>query len=462
MSELSVVATLPRRHLDGPPWAPSAADSSPTAWVGTAAALDPSLRPGALLVATELLGPVGGASRPLPGAALLAEDLGRAGLVVRPGPLARRGSLSTPSAALAVELDEAGWDDLMTSAGPLAVLRAIVGPGADAAPARVVDGAVRASLERWAQALGTRRVLLAAPRSFCAGVERAIEIVERALARFGSPVYVRRQIVHNAHVVQDLEAKGAIFVTELDEVPDASTVILAAHGVAPEVRDEAEARGSLNVIDATCPLVAKVHHQARRFAAQGHQIVLIGHGSHEEIVGTMAEAPDEITLVEGVDEVEALILEADRPVAYLTQTTLATDETAEIIGALERRYPSIIGPAASDICYATQNRQDAVRAVAEQCDLLLVVGSANSSNATRLCEVGRRHGCRAELVEDARQLRLEWLAGARVIGLTAGASTPEHLVREVLDALRTLGPLQVDEHAVTQEHAHFPLPQQVR
>ena len=305
-------------------------------------------------------------------------------------------------------------------------------------------------------------VLLAAPRSFCAGVERAIEIVERALERFGAPVYVRRQIVHNAHVVHDLEAKGAIFVQELDEVPDGSTVVLAAHGVSPVVRREAERRADLSIIDATCPLVAKVHHEARRFASKDYEIVLIGHADHEEVIGTLGEAPGRIHLVERPEEVAALAIAGGTKVAHLTQTTLATDETAEVLLALRNRFPEIEGPSADDICYATQNRQDAVRAMASECDVVLVVGSQNSSNTARLVEVARREGSRAELLEDASELDASWLDGATTVGLTAGASAPESLVQEVLAAIGQLRPVTVEERRTTEESVRFSLPIQVR
>ncbi|MGH8997163.1 MAG: 4-hydroxy-3-methylbut-2-enyl diphosphate reductase, partial [Acidimicrobiales bacterium] len=321
---------------------------------------------------------------------------------------------------------------------------------------------VRPALEAWAAAVAPRRIELAAPRSFCAGVERAIEIVERAIDRFGAPVFVRRQIVHNAHVVADLEARGAVFVQELDEVPDGATVVLAAHGVSPQVRASAAARPDLSVIDATCPLVAKVHHEARRFAAQGRRIVLIGHAEHEEVVGTLGEVPGGIDLVESPADIAELPYDAETPVAYLTQTTLAVDEAAEVISALRDRFEGIVGPSANDICYASQNRQDAVRALAGRCDLVLVVGSANSSNTARLVEVVRREGGRAELVEDASHLRLEWLEGAEVVGITAGASAPESLVQEIVDALGGLGPTAVAEHRTVEETVHFSLPQQVR
>jgi 4-hydroxy-3-methylbut-2-enyl diphosphate reductase len=253
-----------------------------------------------------------------------------------------------------------------------------------------------------------------------------------------------------------------VFVRELDEVPDDAVVVIAAHGVSPEVRRQANARPGGTVIDATCPLVAKVHHEARRYLAQGYQTVLIGHAGHEEVVGTLGEAPDRIRLVEELGDVDRLDFDPDRHVAYLTQTTLATDETRQIVDALRARFPTLTGPHADDICYATQNRQDAVRSLAGRCDLMLVVGSANSSNATRLVEVAQREGCRAELVEDASAFRLAWLDGVRTIGLTAGASTPETLVQQVLDTLRALGTARVDEHRTTQETVRFSLPQQVR
>lgn len=350
---------------------------------------------------------------------------------------------------------------------PAAVVRWISDHG-DAAPhPRGSPGpisllTVRATLERWARACGQREVALASPRSFCAGVERAIETVRRALQRYGVPVYVRRQIVHNIHVVRQLEALGAVFVEELDEVPQEATVVFAAHGVSPAVRSQAAARADLKVIDATCPLVAKVHNEARRYAAQGHNLVLIGHPEHEEVEGTVGEAPDRFSLVESIEDVARLELEPDQRVAYLTQTTLATDETAEIVSALRRRFPGIVAPPADDICYATQNRQDAVRSIAHGCDLVLVVGSANSSNTARLVEVAQREGCRAELIEDASQLQLGWLDGVTRVGLTAGASAPDVLVQEVIAALGLLGPLSLSEGRLTEETVRFALPTQVR
>jgi 4-hydroxy-3-methylbut-2-enyl diphosphate reductase len=261
--------------------------------------------------------------------------------------------------------------------------------------------------------------------------------------------------------VRRLERLGAIFVEELNEVPDGATVILAAHGVSPAVKREGAERESLTVIDATCPLVAKVHTEARRYAAQDYNMVLIGHGDHEEVEGTLGEAPEHIHLVESVADVATLDLDA-RPVAYLTQTTLATDETAEIIEALRGRYPEVTGPSTNDICYATQNRQDAVRELARRCELVLVVGSTNSSNTLRLVEVGRREGSRAELIEDASEIRLSWLDDVTTIGVTAGASAPEELVREVVATLRTLGPATVTEHRTVEETVQFSLPRQVR
>jgi 4-hydroxy-3-methylbut-2-enyl diphosphate reductase len=352
---------------------------------------------------------------------------------------------------------------------PLAVIRSIsdtseCGPVLGGVRALGSLLAVRRPLERWARACGEHEVVLASPRSFCAGVDRAIEIVERALSRYGAPVFVRRQIVHNLHVVSDLEAKGAVFVEELDEVPPGAVVVLAAHGVSPVIRRQAEDRGDLRVIDATCPLVAKVHTEARRYASQGYDLVLIGHPEHEEVIGTLGEAPERFHVVEGTDDVARLELDenARRPLVYLTQTTLATDETAEIVSALRRRFPEIAAPPADDICYATQNRQDAVRQIAHRCDLMLVVGSANSSNTARLVEVAQREGCKAELIEDASGLELGWLAGVRSVGLTAGASAPDSLVKEVIDTLRSLGPVRLSEERGMEETVRFALPTQVR
>ena len=306
-----------------------------------------------------------------------------------------------------------------------------------------------------------RTVLLAGPRSFCAGVERAIDIVERALDRYGAPVYVRRQIVHNTHVVRDLEARGARFVDELDAVPDGALVVIAAHGVAPEVHEEAHARG-LRVIDATCPLVAKVHAEARRFARDGYRIVLVGHLDHEEVQGTVGEAPEAIAVVEEAGAAEQVQAADPERVAYLTQTTLAVDEVQEVVDALRARFPALTGPRADDICYATQNRQEAVRTLAAECDVMLVVGSRNSSNSNRLVEVAERFGCTARLVEDASELDDALVRDASTIGITAGASAPESLVQGVVDALAAFGPVDVVERDVVQESMRFTLPVEVR
>lgn len=304
------------------------------------------------------------------------------------------------------------------------------------------------------------QVVLAGPRSFCAGVERAIEIVERALERFGAPVYVRRQIVHNSHVVAGLERAGAVFVQELDEVPERATVVLSAHGVTPAVRADAVARG-LRVIDATCPLVAKVHAEARRFSRQGRHVLLIGHRGHDEVEGTLGEVPGTF-LLESEADVDALPLDAGAEVGLLTQTTLAPDEVGPIARAVRARFAGTAEPASSDICFATQNRQEAVRAVAAECDVVLVVGSANSSNSNRLVEVAERAGARAHLVEDAGAIDPRWLDGAARLGVSAGASTPEALVAGVVDRLRALGPVEVTTRDVVDEDVFFQLPPEVR
>jgi 4-hydroxy-3-methylbut-2-enyl diphosphate reductase len=274
-------------------------------------------------------------------------------------------------------------------------------------------------------------------------------------------VYVRKQIVHNSHVVSALEQRGAVFVDELSEVPTASTVVLSAHGVSPEVRGEARRR-ELRVVDATCPLVNKVHVEARRFAHEGYRIVLVGHLGHEEIEGTLGEAPDRIDVVDSTEAVDRLAIDADQPVAYLAQTTLATDEVAEIVDALRSRFPHAVGPGTDDICYATQNRQDAVRKVARRSDVVIVVGSANSSNSNRLVEVAEREGCKAHLIDDPTELDPGWISDAATVGVTAGASAPETLVGEVVAALGGLGPLELEEDTVTTERVRFRAPDGVR
>lgn len=304
------------------------------------------------------------------------------------------------------------------------------------------------------------KVLLAAPRGYCAGVDRAVETVERALEVFGAPVYVRKQIVHNLHVVRDLEAKGAIFVEELEEVPTGSTAILSAHGVAPEVHAQGRER-SLRVIDATCPLVTKVHLEAKRFAADGYHIVLIGHEGHEEVIGTMGEAPASITLIGTPEDAESVALPEGAPVAYLSQTTLSVDETDEVIQVLRRRFPHIVGPPQDDICYATQNRQVAVKAIAVKADVVLVVGSQNSSNSKRLVEVAEAAGARGYLIDDESEIDPSWLDGASTIGLTSGASAPEWLVDQVLAWFRARGPVEVEEVTVVTEDVHFARPREL-
>ncbi len=300
-------------------------------------------------------------------------------------------------------------------------------------------------------------IVLAGPRGFCAGVERAIDIVELALAVCPPPVYVRKEIVHNRHVVDELRQKGAIFVDELNEVPDDATVIFSAHGISPEVREEARRRG-LRVIDATCPLVTKVHLEAIRYAREGYTIILVGHEDHDEVIGTMGEAPSQMLLIERPDQVGDLEVPDPNKVAYLTQTTLSVDDTRECIEALRQRFPKIVGPAKDDICYATQNRQAAVKTLAGDVDVVLVIGAANSSNANRLVEVSQGNGTRAYLINDVRDIKPEWLAGVRRIGITAGASTPEVLVTEAMEALRKSAAVSVREVQVVEEDVRFGLP----
>jgi 4-hydroxy-3-methylbut-2-enyl diphosphate reductase len=303
-------------------------------------------------------------------------------------------------------------------------------------------------------------IVLAGPRGFCAGVERAIDIVELALGVCGPPVYVRKEIVHNRHVVETLRTRGAIFVDELSEVPDGATVIFSAHGISPAVRQEAEQR-ELRVIDATCPLVTKVHLEAIRYARDGYTIVLIGHADHDEVIGTLGEAPQRITVIAKAAQVDRLHVPDPERVAYLTQTTLSVDDTKDVIDALRRRFPRIVGPSRDDICYATQNRQAAVKTVSGDVDVLLVIGATNSSNANRLVEVAKMAGTRAHLINDVRDIRPEWLAGATRIGVTAGASTPEDLVGATVEALRQRGLPLVREVRVVEEDVRFALPHEL-
>jgi len=301
------------------------------------------------------------------------------------------------------------------------------------------------------------KILLANPRGFCAGVDRAIAIVEQALAKFGAPIYVRHEVVHNRYVVEDLKAKGAVFVERLDEVPPGSTVVFSAHGVSQAVRTEAAERG-LNVFDATCPLVTKVHSEVMKMHEQGREIVMIGHAGHPEVEGTMGQCTGGIHLVDSVGDVERLAFADTVPLAYVTQTTLSVDDAAEIVAALKRRYPRIVGPKRDDICYATQNRQDAVKTMAPLVDVVIVVGSPNSSNSNRLREVAANRGVPAYMIDRVEELRPEWIAGKQRVGVTAGASAPEVLVRDVLARLAVLGANDVRELDGTVERVVFPLP----
>src|SRR5215218_417223 len=305
------------------------------------------------------------------------------------------------------------------------------------------------------------KLLLAAPRGYCAGVDRAVQTVERALDIYGPPVYVRKEIVHNKHVVEQLRQRGAVFVDQETEVPEGETVVFSAHGVAPSVHANAQSR-ELRTIDATCPLVTKVHVEAKKFAAQGYTIVLVGHEGHEEVEGTMGEAPESIVLIETIDDVERLEVPDPDRVAYISQTTLSVDETRSIIAALREKFPNITGPRTDDICYATTNRQAAVRQMAAECDLVLVIGSRNSSNSNRLVEVARVHGAESHLIDNETQVREEWLEGKRVVGISSGASAPEELVQRLVDFFRERGTEDVSEFEVVQEDVRFMLPKEIR
>ncbi|HUB76057.1 MAG TPA: 4-hydroxy-3-methylbut-2-enyl diphosphate reductase [Solirubrobacteraceae bacterium] len=306
-----------------------------------------------------------------------------------------------------------------------------------------------------------RRILLASPRGYCAGVDRAVQTVERALERYGEPVYVRKEIVHNKHVVEQLRKRGAIFVEQETEVPEGSVTVFSAHGVAPSVRENAQAR-RLRTIDATCPLVTKVHVEARRFVADGYTVILIGHDGHEEVEGTMGEAPGDIILVQTEDDVDTLEVPDPERLAYTTQTTLAVDETRSIIERLRERFPSIVGPRTDDICYATTNRQAAVRQLAEHCELVLVVGSRNSSNSQRLVEVARDAGARSHLIDNVREVEEGWLDGVETLGITSGASAPEELVQELVASFADRGVSDVSELTFTREDVRFMLPKTIR
>jgi 4-hydroxy-3-methylbut-2-enyl diphosphate reductase len=444
---------------------------------GLCGAVDRSLHAGDVVVATELLGP-DGSRRPLPAGGPLEAALKRRGLQVRSGTLATVSKVTGPTerahlrdqGAVAVDMESA-W--LADGAGdrPFAVVRVV----ADEADRRLlhpatVPAGVRAlrslrrtapALSDWAGAVGSRKIVLAAPRSFCAGVDRAIEIVERALELKGPPVYVRKQIVHNVHVVGQLERMGAVFVDELFEVPEGATVVFSAHGVSPEVRAEAAER-KLDVIDATCPLVTKVHAEARRFAKAGNTIFLVGHAGHEEVEGTFGEAPDAIRIVERPEDVAELEVEDPERVTYLMQTTLAVDDALEVVDAIRSRFPLLRGPRSDDICYATHNRQNALKEIAREADLVLVVGSETSSNSKRLVEVAEREGTPAYLLDDESELDPAWLTGVSVVGLTAGASAPDELVQRLIAAIGGFGPVEVEERLYTEESMHFRLPKEVR
>jgi 4-hydroxy-3-methylbut-2-enyl diphosphate reductase len=306
------------------------------------------------------------------------------------------------------------------------------------------------------------KLLLAAPRGYCAGVDRAVQTVEHALDLHGAPVYVRKEIVHNKHVVETLRERGAVFVDELDDsIPEGAITVFSAHGVSPAVHADAERR-QLRTIDATCPLVTKVHREALKFASEGYTIILIGHAGHEEVEGTMGEAPDHIVLVQTEADVDTLEVEDERKLAYISQTTLSVDETRTIIARLRERFPHITGPRTDDICYATTNRQAAVKQMAAHCDLVLVIGSRNSSNSNRLVDVARDHGAQSYLIDGADQVREEWLEGARVVGISSGASAPEELVEALVDYFRARGTTDVEEFEVLREDVRFMLPKPIR
>jgi 4-hydroxy-3-methylbut-2-en-1-yl diphosphate reductase len=449
--------------------------AGPVLIAGVAGALTDELRPGDVVVATAILRH-GAEPVPVPSAPMLASALRRLGLTVHCGPIltapevvdgARARVEAARTGAIAVDTESA---TIAAGASHVAVVRSIVDtPDLPLRTLGIVPRGVAAlralrrcapAIREWAEAVGDREVRLAAPRSFCAGVDRAIEIVERALERYGAPVHVRRQVVHNAHVVRRLEGLGAVFVEEVEEVPRGAVVVLAAHGVAPSVR-AAAAQRELRVVDATCPLVSKVHSEVRRHSARGQTVFLIGHADHEEVVGTVGEAPDRVIVVPDAAAAARVRPADDSRVAYAMQTTLAVDEAEEVAGVLRERFPLLAAPRRDDICYATTNRQAALREVAAGSDLVLVVGSTNSSNSLRLVEVAIRAGTRAYLVDDAGEVDLRWLAGVRRVGVTAGASAPPHLVEELVAALGGLGAVTREEAVLVEEDVRFALPREV-
>ncbi|MGN6252236.1 MAG: 4-hydroxy-3-methylbut-2-enyl diphosphate reductase [Marmoricola sp.] len=470
---------VPHAHLVRTGRSAGTTADGPVLVAGVAGALA-ALAPGTVVVADEVrrTRSQNGVASTVPSHAwpLLAGAVRRAGLPMEVGPVltadgvvrgrAERSALAR-SGALAVDTESAllARDD-----GTTAVLRVVV-DSADAEllrPGTILRGVqglrtlrrLAPVADAWAAAVGEREVLLAGPRSFCAGVERAVEIVERALERHGAPVYVRRQIVHNTHVVGELEDRGAVFVQEVEEVPRGSVAVLAAHGVTPQVRADAAAR-DLTVIDATCPLVAKVHTEVRRFADQRRTVLLIGHPEHEEVVGTRGEAPEDVVVVADPAEAGRVQVADPERVAYAMQTTLAVEEAEATAAVLQERFPAIVGPHQDDICYATSNRQRAVREVARRSELVLVVGSANSSNSLRLAEVAQAEGATAYLVDDVGEVDLAWLAGVTRVGVTAGASAPPHLVDDLVLALSGLGPVTAREHRVLTEDVQFGLPKEL-
>jgi len=458
-------------------WVPRIAALAPDAVVvaGVGGGVSPELRAGDVVVASEVRDDIG--RTVLRAAAPLVAALRQQGLRVHIGPMVSTDHIVTGpererlarTGALAVDMESSAVvRALPTRDLPVAVVRVIVDTaytplgrlrtvGAGAKALRVLRR-IGPSLRVWADLAGPRSVVLAGPRSFCAGVDRAIDIVEQALRRYPRPVYVRRQIVHNAHVVADLQRQGAVFVDELDEVPDNTAVVFSAHGVAPAVRAEAKRR-NLTVVDATCPLVAKVHTEARRFLARGDTVLLVGHDGHDETEGTLGEG--DIQLVRTPADAAGVHVDDPSRVSYLTQTTLAVDEVAQVVDVLRERFPLLSAPPTEDICYATTNRHQAVLAIADECDIVIVVGSQNSSNSKRLVEVAERAGTPAYLVDDASSIAPEWIMNARRIGLTAGASAPPHLVDEVIGTLRALGPVDVVEREVTREDIRFTLPKEV-
>lgn len=472
-------AQLPHAELVRTGRATGSEARGPLLVAGVCGALTNELAAGDLVVASEIID-ASGRRTACHASVFLVGALRRAGLRVHHGPVlttdhlvdtvAERRRLAS-TGAIAVDTESGllarGAD---ADAGRAVVLRAVVdtpsrplrGPGTITGGMRALSSLRSAApvIDAWAAATSERELLLAGPRSFCAGVERAIQVVERALERYGAPVYVRRQIVHNRHVVDDLELRGAIFVTEVEEIPEGAVTVLAAHGVAPVVRRDAQAR-NLQVIDATCPLVAKVHQEVRRFAAADETVLLIGHHDHEEVVGTRGEAPDHVIVVADPEEAARVSVPDPERVAFAMQTTLAVDEAEQTAGVLRHRFPALDAPRKDDICYATTNRQEAVRLVARESDLVLVVGSQNSSNSQRLAEVAHACGTPAHLIDDASEVELSWLAGVRRIGITAGASAPPVLVNELVDALSGLGATTVREAGTLTEDVTFSLPKEV-